>query len=135
MSGFDHKDKMTLRATKAVSDVLWGLKRYRSAYLFAENQRVKSSVIERKLNLTGSEVRAIIAHLRLQGHPVGSDGRGYFWAVSPRDLQATIDHFAGREEKLAEVRHALMRTQAELGQGDFYLDGDVYARGEVGGQL
>lgn len=134
MSGFDHKNGMTLRATKAVPDVLRGLKRYRSANLFQDNQRVKSSTIERKLTLSGAEVRAIIAYLRLQGYPIGSDGRGYFWAVSPHDLQTTIDHFAGREEKLAKVRHALMRTQAELGQGDFCLDSDIYARSGAGMQ-
>ena len=48
------------------------------------------------LSIAGPAVRAIVHYLREQGHPIGSSGRGYWYAGSPTELAPTLTHLEQR---------------------------------------
>lgn len=66
---------------------------------------VKSAVIEKGLGIHGTDVRAIVQHLRLQGVPVGSNGKGYYMARSKDEIETTVNHL--RQRARVEYRTAL----------------------------
>lgn len=64
-----------------------------------------------------SEIAALIGYLRMQGYPIGSNSRGYFWAKEPGELDKTIEHMESRlvrqrriTEKLKAIRSAMQET-------------------------
>jgi len=63
-------------------------------------ERIKSPEIEKRLELCGSEVRAIVSYLRCQSFPIGSDTNGYFLATKPEEIEQTIEQLEGRAKKI-----------------------------------
>src|SRR5690606_19523141 len=62
--------------------ILKGLKKYTS------DNPVKSSVIEKALNISGVTLREEIHYLRtVCNEPIGSNKKGYFYARSEKDLE------------------------------------------------
>ena len=75
---------------------------------------VRSKQIEEATGLSGPDVRAIVRSLRLAGYPIGSDETGYYWCVTPEDLDSTRGHIQSRKRILEAVDNALAQTQARL---------------------
>lgn len=66
-----------------------------------------------------SEVAALIGYLRMQGYPIGSNNRGYFWAREPDELNKTIEHMESRlvrQRRITEKLKQIQRAMQETGQ-------------------
>ncbi len=62
-----------------------------------------------------THVRAMVSHLRTRNElPIGSNGKGYFWALKPDQLESTIDHLEARIQKERAVIRGLKRAQKDL---------------------
>ena len=79
---------------------------------------VKSREIEAVLGVGGPTVRAIISHLRRQGHPIASHHRGYHYDASWKDITDTISHLQqrrnARETVIRELTVGLLKAQNNL---------------------
>ena len=62
------------------------------------------------LGIAGPAVRAIVHRLREQGHPIGSSGKGYWYAGSPNELAPTITHLEQRIRSMAAAADGLRRA-------------------------
>jgi len=62
------------------------------------------------LGIRGPAVRAIVHHLREAGHPIGSSGKGYWYAGSPNELAPTITHLEQRIRSMAAAADGLRRA-------------------------
>ena len=88
---------------------------------------VLSSTIELSLGIAGCAVRQAVHYLRTTGFPIGSEGKGYFWAKSAEELDLTIKHGEQRARSISEWTEALVVTRALLssstiGSDSFYID-------------
>lgn len=66
-----------------------------------------------------SEVAALIGYLRMQGYPIGSNGKGYFWVREPDELDKTIEHMESRlvrQRRITEKLKTIRSTMQETGQ-------------------
>ena len=63
---------------------------------------VKSKRIEDKLGLSGPEVRAIVHHLRTEGHLIASSGQGYCYTedINSQEAKDTLKHLKERANSL-----------------------------------
>ena len=66
-----------------------------------ENNPVFSKKIESYFDVSGSEVRQIVLHLRRCGYPIASCSKGYFWAENSQQLAQTIHHLEQRKSSIA----------------------------------
>lgn len=64
--------------------------------------------------LSPRTVEATIRELRLAGHPIASDGNGYWLTSSPAELRATADALLRRMGHVAETRSALLEKAAAM---------------------
>ena len=71
---------------------------------------VTAREITEALEIPGPAVRAIVHHLREQGHPIGSSGKGYWYARKPGELGATIDHLEQRIRSMAAAANGLRKA-------------------------
>jgi hypothetical protein len=60
-----------------------------------------------KFSIPDTDLRAIIAYCRLTREPIGSNGRGYWYAMNNEELKSTIQQFAERASALTNVRLGL----------------------------
>ena len=70
--------------------------------------------LERKFNISGAEIRAMVQYARRQSTPIASSGLGYRYARNSSEMESTIKH-------LSERRDSLSYTIAQLEKAD-----DVY---------
>ncbi len=61
-----------------------------------------------------SQVSALIGYLRMQGYPIGSNGKGYFWAKDPEHLDETIEHMESRLRQQFIITHKLKEIRAAM---------------------
>jgi biotin operon repressor len=83
---------------------------------------MKSKAIEARLIVSGISVRKAVAELRLEGYPIGSDNRGYYYCDEPEQLDATVIHLHGRiraeEQVLDAVKGTIHRMINERSEHD-----------------
>lgn len=70
--------------------------------------RIKSNQICKELGWLGiqaepSQIRGEINSLRVEGHPIGSDSRGYFLAKNQTELSHTKAQIISRVEKMVKA--------------------------------
>ena len=71
---------------------------------------VTARQITAALSIPGPAVRAIVNHLREQGHPIGSGGKGYWYASGPNELGTTITHLEQRIRSMERAARGLRRA-------------------------
>lgn len=74
-----------------------------------------SKTLEAIFNSKGSEIRKCINALRCDGFPVCSDTVGYYYAASPKDVDATIAQLDSRITRISDARNGLLRAQKYSG--------------------
>ncbi len=85
--------------------------------MFDSNAPVYSYRIEESYELSGSEVRSIVHHLRCEGVPIGSGHKGYYMARTPDEIETTIEHMIQREQSIRHAREGLQRAFDETDKG------------------
>ncbi len=87
------------------------------------NNPVKSKEIETALGAGGPTVRAIISHLRRQGYPIVSNGKGYHYDETWEGILDTIRHLEQRRNAMDTVIKEL-----QAGYDNAHKDVDTWAR-------
>lgn len=82
-----------------------------------ETSPTTSTEIFAKFNITDQALRSIIHKLRLDGYPIASSPKGYWWAKTPDEIDPTIAHLRGRATKIYEIVRALEKSRAKLAIG------------------
>ncbi len=90
LPGYEDIEGITPAVTHSVPLFLFHLKRH------PMSDPVTSVRIEKGLNLTGPEVRAMVAACVRQGEPIASGPKGYWWAGSPEEIEITKRHLLAR---------------------------------------
>ena len=72
-----------------------------------KDKPILSKVLEKNYGLNGTEIRAIIHELRMEGCPIASGGTGYYWAKSYDEIEPTIEHITQRIASLSMIKKAL----------------------------
>ena len=72
---------------------------------------VKSKRIEDKLGLSGPEVRAIVHHLRTEGHLIASSGQGYCYTedINSQEAKDTLKHLKERANSLQSAHDGMVK--------------------------
>lgn len=63
-----------------------------------------------ELRLTDIDIRSLVNAARCAGNPIASTPKGYFYALSAGELQATIEDMAGRESAIRHAREGLQKA-------------------------
>lgn len=76
-----------------------------------EENRITSGEICLLANLTGATVRKIVNENRAKFIPIASDGKGYFIAENPDELNHTIAQLNSRIHMMIKAREGLKKAQ------------------------
>ena len=82
-----------------------------------ETSRITSSEIGRLTNLKGEEIRKIVNESRSKFVPIASDGKGYYIATEPEELNHTIAQLNSRIHKMIIAREGLKKAQRNMMEG------------------
>lgn len=104
LSGFENIPTLSKRAVHVKDRVKSQLE-----YHFKRNP-ITSKELEDFYRLSGSEIRAIIHALRLDGCPIASGSTGYYWAMSYSELLPTVEHITQRISSLSVLKKSLSKT-------------------------
>lgn len=63
---------------------------YLKQYHTGKENAVYSRELERLFSMDGRTLRRKISSLRREGHPICSDARGYYYAASQQEIDATV---------------------------------------------
>lgn len=77
-------------------------------------ERITSKYLEKLTGMTGSEVRSKINYLRRDGHPIGSDCRGYYMATTQREILRTIRNLDSRIMAINRAKEGLRKAMYDL---------------------
>lgn len=77
---------------------------------------ITSRRLETDLDLSGTQIRAVVHALRMAGHPVCSTSKGYYLAYTLADLDVTIAHLHERSRSIKECAHALERCRGAMAE-------------------
>ena len=73
-----------------------------------------SARIEEEWHISGTEVRAIVHHLRSQGDPemsrIAADQKGYRWANDYEAMRTTLESMEQRERSIRRARFGILRS-------------------------
>ncbi len=65
--------------------------------------------------LTDVDIRAMVSHLCVERScPIASQSNGYFWALKPEELNATVWHLTDRELRIRAHRVAIEDIQKRM---------------------
>lgn len=79
--------------------------------------------IAEKVGITEPELRKIVGYFRMKGEPIGSGGKGYFYARNRWELENTLNHLAGRWRKIKAEWEGLIEAN---GSQDSLFGGEVW---------
>ena len=78
---------------------------------------IYSKTLEQQFGVKGIVIRHIIRELRLEGHPIASGSKGYFYAKYKTELQPTIDSLKSRGMDMLATADKLNKVyEEETGQ-------------------
>ncbi len=69
---------------------------------------------QRAYKFVPSQVSSLIAYLRMQDYPIGSNGKGYFWAKKPGELDQTIEHMESRIRRQSAILNKVKATREAM---------------------
>lgn len=76
-----------------------------------KGNRITSKEINKLTNIKDSTFRHIVNISRANFIPIASDGKGYFIAENPEDLNHTIAQINSRIHKMIQAREGLKKAQ------------------------
>lgn len=72
---------------------------------------------EKRIDIEGPDVRAMVNYLRRRENPIGSENDGYFWATQWHHLDSTILHLKERVAGISSALRGLEMAKAKLTKG------------------
>jgi hypothetical protein len=84
----------------------------------ANADRVKDLLLKNGYEVKSDvEIRALVNFLRRIKRPIGSNGKGYFWALNGRELTDTLEQLDSRIKGILAARNGLATAFDAEGQG------------------
>ena len=71
---------------------------------------IKSKALESLFRCKGKEIRHMVNELRCLGVPICSCSHGYFYSTCPADIRETINHLAGRANKIIAAHEGMEKS-------------------------
>ena len=71
---------------------------------------IKSKVLESIFRCKGKEIRRMVNELRCLGVPICSCNQGYFYSNNASDIRDTINHLAGRANKIIAAHEGMGKS-------------------------
>ena len=71
---------------------------------------IKSKALESLFRCKGKEIRHMVNELRCLGVPICSCSHGYFYSTCPADIRETINHLAGRANKIIAAHDGMEKS-------------------------
>lgn len=71
---------------------------------------IKSKALESIFSCKGKEIRHMVNELRCLGVPICSCNQGYFYSTVASDIRETINHLAGRADKIKAAHDGLGKS-------------------------
>ena len=71
---------------------------------------IKSKALESLFRCKGKEIRHMVNELRCLGVPICSCSHGYFYSTRPSDIRETINHLAGRANKIIAAHDGMEKS-------------------------
>ena len=112
------RDHLTQRIVELINTPGFRRRFLKGIKAHLSNNPVKSTAIEKAMDLSGPAVRDVVRGLRLGLFPIGSDQRGYYWCRRPDELEPTLEHLRARYKSLGFLIARMERTQEILKNGD-----------------
>ena len=75
-----------------------------------QKNAASSKELEAAFHVKGSELRRAVNRLRCNGHLICSNESGYFYAIEPSEVKATIAQLSGRIAKISAAKDGLLRS-------------------------
>lgn len=69
---------------------------------------------QRTYKFVASQISALMGYLRMSDYPIGSNGKGYFWARRPEELEQTIQHMKSRIRWQSIILNKMEATQQAM---------------------
>lgn len=82
-----------------------------------KGNRITSAENSNLTHIKGSTIRHIINNSRAHFFPIASDGKGYFMAESPDELDHTIAQLNSRIHKMIQAREGLKKAKKLMKEG------------------
>ena len=82
-----------------------------------KDNAIKSAVIEERLNLPGTKVRAITRICRMNGYPVGTSSKGYYWCDNLQELSDVISSLEQRAKAILAAAEGLKAKRFHVTTG------------------
>lgn len=67
-----------------------------------------------KVNVSGSDIRAMVNYLRREGYPICASNDGYFWSNDINELSESVDALTDRITSMTAARDGLRRALRAL---------------------
>ena len=71
---------------------------------------IKNKTLESIFRCKGKEIRHMVNELRCLGVPICSCSQGYFYSTRPSDIRETINHLAGRANKIIAAHDGMEKS-------------------------
>lgn len=75
-----------------------------------KDKAVFSRELERLFSLDGRGLRRIISALRQEGHPICSDGSGYYYAENQKEIDMTVRRLSALAKQISVSRTGLLNA-------------------------
>ena len=105
---FEHISDLTVAAARKLPDFLEKLADARP------DTPIKGARLADELDITLQQVAALRRYAWEKGHAVGSSGKGYYLATTPREFQPTCEHHLARERCAAANSQMVNRLMQAL---------------------
>lgn len=117
--GLETFEKFPSLSKRAQSKLIWLEIELKARHPIGEE--LSASRLKRWKGLSGTEVRAMVHRLRVNGKPIGSNSKGYFFAHTSEELKTTYKHLEQRISSIEEVRNCLYKIMADMNIKNFQL--------------
>lgn len=93
------------------------LKNHLKIYCAGRKNATKSAELERRLRISGNDLRKLVNRLRKQGVPIASGPSGYYYAATAGEVYATIRQLKDMERGLQAAIRGLEDALNGFGEG------------------
>lgn len=92
------------------------LKNHLKVYCTGRRHATKGVELERRLHMSGNDLRKLVNRLRKLGVPIASGREGYYYAATAGEVYATIRQLKDMERGLQAAIHGLENALDSFGE-------------------
>lgn len=93
------------------------LRNHLKTHCAGRKKATKSAELERRLHMSGNDLRKLVNRLRKKGVPIASGREGYYYATTAGEVYSTIRQLREMEHGLQEAIRGLETALDSFGEG------------------